>query len=149
MLINFYYTVDLTRKPLHTHDQPASYSGHSAPTTAYPHTYAPPHTCEAVGCYKQVHFDQMLGYFSYCSPQCRDQHLLPDYNMKLKADIADFEANPPTEYKQSSSSSPLSTYGEVVRQVVIEKKSREPLGIIFAKKDATKVSTCTLNMSTY
>ena len=145
MHINSHYcTADLPRKPLHT--QPAPYPGHSAATTAYPHTYASPHTCEAVGCYKPVHYDPTLGYFSYCSPQCRDEHLLPDYNKKLKADIAKFEADPPTDYMQSSSSSSSfkKTDSELVRQFVIEKKSREPLGIIFARKDATKVSICTL-----
>ena len=143
-----YYTADFTRKPLRTHDQPASYSGHSAATTAYSHTYTPPNTCQAEGCHKTAYYDTMLGYFSYCSPQCRDEHLLPDYNKKLKVDIANFEANPPTDYMQSSSSSSSSsfkkTYGEVMRQPVIEKKPKEPLGIIFARKDGAKVSTCTL-----
>ena len=132
-----FFTAGLTRKPLYTQAQPAPYSsGHSAATTAFPQTHTSPHVCEAKGCYKTAYYDPMLGYFSYCSPKCRDECLLPDYNTKLKADIANFEANPPTEYTQS-----LLSYGEIVRQPEIKKDSREPLGIIFARTDAKKVST--------
>ena len=30
------------------------------------------------------YYDLAYGEFSYCSPSCRDQHLLPDYNKKLR-----------------------------------------------------------------
>ena len=33
------------------------------------------------------YFDSRYGPFPYCSPSCRDQHLLPDYNKKLKEHI--------------------------------------------------------------
>ena len=136
MYLYSFFTAGLTRKPLHTQAQPAPYSGHSAATTAYLHTYTSPHICEAKGCYKTAYYDPMLGYFSYCSPKCRDEHLLPDYNKKLEAAIANFEANPPPpSFKKTSF--------EVVRHIQ-EIQSREPLGIIFAKKDGTKASTCTL-----
>lgn len=30
------------------------------------------------------YYDLVYGPFSYCSPSCRDQHLLPEYNRKLR-----------------------------------------------------------------
>ena len=30
------------------------------------------------------YYDPTYGLFSYCSPSCRDQHLLPEYNKKLR-----------------------------------------------------------------
>ena len=48
--------------------------------------------CQAPGCYRKVHYDSELGPFDYCSPECRDQHLLPIEREKLKADIAKFSS---------------------------------------------------------
>jgi len=33
------------------------------------------------------YYDLVYGSFSYCSPSCRDQHLLPEYNRRLKEDL--------------------------------------------------------------
>ena len=44
--------------------------------------------CAASGCKNFVYHDPLLGKFDYCSPKCRDEHLLPSYNKKLKEDIA-------------------------------------------------------------
>ena len=46
--------------------------------------------CPAVGCLNKVHYDPELGPFDYCSPGCRDVHLLPLEQKRLKDDI---EAN--------------------------------------------------------
>ena len=43
--------------------------------------------CSADGCTRNVHYDQELGPFDYCSPECRDRHLLPKENDRLKEDI--------------------------------------------------------------
>lgn len=34
------------------------------------------------------YYDLVYGSFSYCSPSCRDQHLLPEYNRKLKEHLS-------------------------------------------------------------
>ena len=36
------------------------------------------------------YYDVAYGEFSYCSPSCRDQHLLPDYNKKLREHLESF-----------------------------------------------------------
>ena len=33
---------------------------------------------------KTVYFDLVLGPFEYCSPQCRDEDVLPQYNTELQ-----------------------------------------------------------------
>ena len=43
--------------------------------------------CAATGCSNKVHYDQELGPFDYCTPQCRDIHLLPIERARLKQDI--------------------------------------------------------------
>ena len=43
--------------------------------------------CSAPGCHNKVHYDSELGPFDYCSPECRDRHLLPIERRKLEEDI--------------------------------------------------------------
>lgn len=43
--------------------------------------------CKADGCASRVHYDPEVGAFDYCSPSCRDNHLLPTEVERLKADI--------------------------------------------------------------
>ena len=43
--------------------------------------------CGADGCANKVHYDAELGPFDYCSPGCRDRHLLPLERAQLKRDI--------------------------------------------------------------
>ncbi|XP_019853246.1 PREDICTED: uncharacterized protein LOC109582767 [Amphimedon queenslandica] len=38
-------------------------------------------------CDKRVFCDKNLGFFIYCSPNCRDEHALPEYDKKLKQDV--------------------------------------------------------------
>ena len=38
-------------------------------------------------CDKPVFYDKSLGFFIYCSPACRDEHALPEYDEKLRQDI--------------------------------------------------------------
>lgn len=40
--------------------------------------------CENTSCNNMKYYDLVYGSFSYCSPSCRDQHLLPEYNKKLR-----------------------------------------------------------------
>lgn len=44
--------------------------------------------CRATGCAKPVHWEpDVLGDFNYCSPECRNKHLLPIEKDQLKADL--------------------------------------------------------------
>ena len=63
-------------------------SGYTPPSQVPPSVNLP--RCPATGCYKKVHYDDVLGPFDYCSPECRDRHLLPMEQRKLKEDIANF-----------------------------------------------------------
>lgn len=38
-------------------------------------------------CDKPVFYDKSLGFFIYCSPKCRDEHALPEYDQKLRQEI--------------------------------------------------------------
>ena len=43
--------------------------------------------CENSLCNNMKYWDSRYGAFPYCSPACRDQHLLPGYNQKLREHI--------------------------------------------------------------
>ena len=45
-------------------------------------------TCKRRDCSNPVHYDPTFGPFEYCSPQCRDAHLLEPEREKLLNDIA-------------------------------------------------------------
>ena len=51
--------------------------------------------CQANGCYKPVHYDpslpEGLREFAYCSPQCRDRHLLPIEKVNLTVALGDMK----------------------------------------------------------
>ena len=49
--------------------------------------------CAADGCQNQVWYDPGLGQalFSYCSPECRDRHLLPIQKQKLKEELEELK----------------------------------------------------------
>ena len=81
--------------------------------------------CQAEGCTKLVHFEaglqgDMCG-FAYCSPECRDYHLLPIYQTELKRElvemkeelhkvaVADVTRSSPNLMRQSSNKQPPST----------------------------------------
>ena len=68
--------------------------------------------CSATGCSSRVHYDAELGPFDYCSPECRDRHLLPQEREKLRRDIDEnrtkmvtFQPSPPATSRASSSAS--------------------------------------------
>ena len=70
----------------HNHKQPYCYKcscAYSANFGACPCCY-PRDDCENTACKNMKYYDPTYGLFSYCSPSCRDQHLLPEYNKKLR-----------------------------------------------------------------
>ena len=71
----------------------------------YPSYLASLKDCAADSCSKKVHYDYELGPFDYCSPECRDRHLLPLEREKLKKDIEDYSMKMATFYYPPSSSS--------------------------------------------
>ena len=93
-------TVCLTLGQSATAQQPFSGASHPAPSQYTPpvsvgvqhHTaqaYSAPilKKCAAEYCSRDVHYDHELGPFDYCSPECRDRHLLPLEQERLKRDI--------------------------------------------------------------
>ena len=78
----------------------------SQPSAVEMQYYAPSlKVCPADGCTNKVHYDYELGPFDYCSPACRDRHLLPRERERLKKDIEEYSRkiadlppldNPPT-----------------------------------------------------
>ncbi len=53
----------------------------------------PPETgpCSAKNCNKPCYYDPSVGEFDYCSPSCRDKHLLPKEKKSLQDDLKAFE----------------------------------------------------------
>ena len=97
----------LVAHPQKQHQQRASHTSHQMGiATQQPSYYSPsviPQTtsklppsnlprCSAVGCHQKVYYDYELGPFDYCSPECRDRHLLFNDRAALRADIAAFSA---------------------------------------------------------
>ena len=60
--------------------------------------------CKATGCDKTVHLQDGIGAFDYCSPKCRDRHLIPKEQVKLEKDLEDL-------YVQLSASSTATATG--------------------------------------
>ena len=63
--------------------------------------FQPPVTlpqCNAQQCSKSCHFDEWVGVFKYCSPECRDRDLLHKEQYRLQKDLETFEE----EVKQSA-----------------------------------------------
>ena len=88
------YAGAVGRQVGHTHSHhSSSVSAASTFSSAYGGGYvAPPLTpdlprCPALDCHNKVHYDSELGPFDYCSPECRDRHLLPIERRKLEEDI--------------------------------------------------------------
>lgn len=54
-------------------------------------------TCRADGCTRLVHFEMGIhpnfGCFDYCSPECRDRHMLPILHAQLEKDIKSLQEN--------------------------------------------------------
>ena len=96
---------------------------------------APPSKiCVAEGCNNRAYYDSNFGFFDYCSPRCRDVHLLPEYNKKLERDIAEFHQQCSTDVSPSEA---LSTNTAAnLRQLVVA-KSGEGLGLILLHDEET------------
>ena len=70
---------------------PSSHIQYHQPTR--PHPQLP--QCQANGCFNLVHYDpslpEGLRQFSYCSPECRDRHLLPIEKVNLTVALSDMK----------------------------------------------------------
>ena len=94
----------------HDHSDP-----HSQPYTRSHHYYPQPPAhrpqCGADGCSNPVHWEPDVGSFDYCSPECRNKHLLPIQKDQLLSDLKELTellhtaaVADATELKQVSSS---------------------------------------------
>ncbi len=97
--------------------------------------------CIASGCLRPVHYQKEFDFFKYCSPKCRDDHLLPDYNMKLDAEIDNYR------YLQTAVSrgqtSPRAARGDSSSNevtVTVKLQPKEPFGFILNKHGSRMVS---------
>ena len=70
---------------------PSYHSGGSYPSHgSYSHYPQPPSTrpkCGADWCTNPVHWEPGVGNFDYCSPECRNKHLLPIQKAQLHSDL--------------------------------------------------------------
>ena len=72
-------------------------SHHSPPLSHHSQWQPPVHLpqCQADGCSKPVWYERglqgQLCAFTYCSPECRDRHLLPISRDQLKQDLDDLK----------------------------------------------------------
>lgn len=90
-------------------------------------------------CSKPVFYDENFGFFEYCSPKCRDEYFLPEYNKKLDEDIERFHAECKASHSHTVSKLPTSSKSNV-RKVTIETKPKEDLGLILChNKESQKV----------
>ena len=82
-------------------------------THSHHHYPQPPSTrpqCGANGCTNLVHWEPDVGSFDYCTPECRNKHLLPIYKDQLLSDLeeltdqlhTDAVADASDEYKTAS-----------------------------------------------
>ena len=46
--------------------------------------------CAADGCNNPAHYDNAVGYFDYCTPECRNRDLLPKEKKRLEDDLKSF-----------------------------------------------------------
>lgn len=81
----------------------------------YYYSYSAPllKDCAALDCKNKVHYDPELGPFDYCSPGCRDIHLLPRERKKLMEDIEANSKNMSTYLPQSTHITPSSSSSSV------------------------------------
>ena len=106
------------------------------------HLYGPTLSiCSAIGCSETVKNDERFGAFEYCSPKCRDEHLLPDYNKKLQEDINRFHAECKVSHSHTTCTSTLPiTSSSNIRTVTFETKPKEDIGFLLAyNKELKKV----------
>ena len=117
--------------------QPATPGKASAPSPAASNNSAPYPSvqaqrpslpkCKRSGCSNQVHIDPSYGPFDYCSPQCRDAHLLPSDRDKLQKEIDQFMKSSPSSLESQVA------IPDSLQRVLIRKSKGEDLGIIVNK----------------
>ena len=49
--------------------------------------------CAAEGCNNPAYFDNAVGFFDYCTPECRNRDLLPKERKRLEDDLKSFYDN--------------------------------------------------------
>ncbi len=74
----------------------------------------PPATgpCSAPDCSNSCYYDMSVGEFDYCSPPCRDKHLLPKEKKRLHDDLQAFECPVQYESGKQPRNGPPATGGE-------------------------------------
>lgn len=76
------------------------------------------------GCSQPAFYDPVLGYFDYCSPPCRDNHLLESNRKKLKEDI---------EQQKKEISGRAVSGSDTCKKVTLVRKGMDDLGLIVSK----------------
>ncbi|XP_064399750.1 uncharacterized protein LOC135346156 isoform X1 [Halichondria panicea] len=76
------YVTTGSSRPSNTSDAHGGYSYQNPPETG---------PCSANNCNKPCYYDPSVGEFDYCSPSCRDKHLLPKEKKSLQDDLKAFE----------------------------------------------------------
>ena len=72
--------------PTHGHSDPYS-QAHTHSHHYYPQPPAHRPVCGANGCTSLVHWEPDVGSFDYCSPECRNKHLLPVQKALLSSEL--------------------------------------------------------------
>ena len=102
------------------------------------------------GCKKKaVYSDPLFGPFAYCSPQCRDEVVLPRYNIELQKFVDAHSISPASLHGQESQPSHNIIHGQESQPshnivhaqesqpshniVVLKKKPREACGVLWSK----------------
>lgn len=96
--------------PGHGHSDPYNQLHTHSHYSHYPQPPAHRPLCGATGCTNPVHWEPDVGNFDYCSPECRNKHLLPIYKDQLLSDLkeltdqlqTDAVADASDEYKTGS-----------------------------------------------
>ena len=94
--------------------------------------------CIAEGCNSRAYYDSNFGLFDYCTPRCRDVHLLPEYNKKLERDIADFHQQCSTVVLPSEAFS-INAAANLRKLVVTKFSPGKGLGLILLLDETSRV----------
>ena len=84
-----------------------------------------------------VYVDPQLGRFNYCSPQCRDEHVLPEYNKKLEEFIRKC-----TGTSEDVTRPQAIAAQQARKQVELKKKSKEGFGVILSTPTVAMGQVC-------
>lgn len=95
-------------------------------------------TCSTEGCNEFAYYDRHLGFFSFCSPACRDKSALPAYDEKLRKDIEKFKVSGDYRDIMLPSSVPqheTTQLRDEVIELLIITKPKEESGFLFCKDE--------------